>query len=208
MVTLSRRNDLLLVAAILAPLVYFAAQAVAAPYFPNYSIYTTTASALGSDLSTRPGILNAGAFLTGVMAAMGSLGIAGSLPRLGTGKIIAYVLAICLLSAGLASFWASQHPLPDPRHNPGALGFGMFLMPFISVLAAWQLRAPKTALVFFLLNALAFIACGAVMSGASSIDLPAFGGLVQKLIAATSWASTAGVAMTAIWRARQPEQSS
>ncbi len=31
----------------------------------------------------------------------------------------------------------SSH-LADPGHNSGALGLGMFLMPFVSVLEAWR----------------------------------------------------------------------
>lgn len=203
MSTLYLRQKLLLLAAGLAPVVYFGAQAIAAPYFPNYSIFTTTASALGSDLSIKPDILNTGALLTGVLSILGGIGVAISLPRLGAGKITSYLLAVCLLSAGIAAFWASQHPLPNPHHNPGALGFGMFLLPFISILAAWRLRAPKILLVFFFLNALAFVACGIVMSGATGIDLSAIGGFVQKLIAASAWISGAAVAITAMWRTKQ-----
>ncbi|MDC0748627.1 hypothetical protein [Polyangium mundeleinium] len=200
MATLSTRPTFLLIAAVLVPIVYFGAQAVAAPYFPNYSIYTTSASALGSDLSSRPGILNTGAFLTGALASLGSIGFAASLPRLGVSKIASYLLALFLLSAGLASFWASLHPLPDPHHNPGALGIGLFLMPFIATWVAWRLLVPRAVRAFLLLNAVAFVACGVVMSGATSVDLSAVGGLVQKLIAATAWVSTAVVAITAMWR--------
>lgn len=203
MTTLSTRQNLLLLAAALVPIVYFGAQAVAAPYFPNYSIYTTSASALGSDLSSRPGILNTGAFLTGALATLGSIGFATSLPRLSAGKVASYLLAICLLSAGLASFWASLHPLPAPNHNPGALGFGLFLMPFASAWAAWRLSIPKAILAFFLLNALAFVILGIVMSGATGIDLSAFGGLVQKLIAVTTMASSAAVALIAMLRSER-----
>ena len=43
------------------PFLYFGAQALSAPFFPNFSVLTHTASQLGSDLSLRPYILNGGA---------------------------------------------------------------------------------------------------------------------------------------------------
>lgn len=42
--TLSPGWKFLLMAAVLVPVVYFGAQVLAAPYFPNYSILTTSAS--------------------------------------------------------------------------------------------------------------------------------------------------------------------
>ena len=201
---LTTRHRLLLIAAALVPVVYFGAQALAAPYFPGYSIYTTSASALGSDLSTRPGVLNSGAFLTGILAILGAAGFALSLPRVGVGKIASSLLALCLLSAGAASLWASQHPLPDPRHNPGALGAGLFAMPFVSAWVASRLRPSRAVLALFVLDVLAFVALGTVMSGAAGIDLAKYGGLVQKLIGVATMAASAGVALLALQRAQRP----
>jgi hypothetical protein len=50
-----------------APLLYYGVQVVAAPFFPGFSVLGTTASELGSDLSsTRPSIFNAGTILLGM----------------------------------------------------------------------------------------------------------------------------------------------
>ena len=189
----------LLTTAVLVPVVYFGAQALAAPYFPNYSVFTTTASELGSNLSSRPGILNTGALLTGLLAALGSVGLALSLPRLGAAKLGSFLLALCLASAGLAAFWAGLHPLPDPRHNPGALGAGMFAAPFVAVWAAWRMQPAKMLRLVLLLNAAVFILLGAIMSGVTGVDLSAFGGLVQKFLAATSFAPSAIIAAVAVF---------
>lgn len=196
--TLPSSQKFLLIAATLVPVVYFGAQALAAPYFPNYSVFTTTASDLGSNLSSRPNILNTGALLTGLLASLGSVGLAISLPRLGADKIGAFLLAACLASAGAAAFWAALHPLPHPQHNPGALGAGMFVAPFAAVWAAWGMQPAKTLRLTLLLNAIAFIFLGVIMSGALGVDLPAFGGLVQKLLAAASFAPSAIVAAVAV----------
>lgn len=201
--TLSLSQRLLLIAATLVPIVYFGAQALAAPYFPNYSVFTTTASELGSNLSSRPGILNTGALLTGLLALLGSVGLAMSLPRLGAHKIAALLLAVCLASAGLAAFWAGLHPLPDPRHNPGALGAGMFVSPFVALWAAWRMQPAKALRLVLSLNAIAFAVLAAIMSGAAGVDLSAIGGLVQKFLAATSFASGAIVAGAAVWQSHQ-----
>ena len=201
--TLPSGQKLLLTAAALVPIVYFGAQALAAPYFPNYSVFTTTASELGSNLSSRPSILNTGALLTGLLALLGSVGLAMSLPRLGADKIAAFLLAICLASAGLAALWAGLHPLPDPRHNPGALGAGMFASPFVALWAAWRMQSATLLRLVLSLNAIAFAVLAAIMSGAAGVDLSTIGGLVQKLLAATSFGSGAIVAGAAVWQSRQ-----
>ncbi len=202
--TLSPGWKVLLVAAVLVPVVYFGAQVLAAPYFPNYSILTTSASDLGSDLSSRPGILNIGALFTGVLALLGSAGLAGSLPRVGAGKLAARALALCVASAGAASFWAGWHPLPSPRHDPGALGIGMFFAPFAAVWVAWRMSAAGRLRWVLSLNAVAFIVLAAIMFGVGRIDLSACGGLMQKLIAVTSFSPSAVIAAIAIRRSRRP----
>ena len=50
-----------LFAGVAVPLLYFGAQAIAAPFFPDFNFWAHTASLLGSDLSTRPDVLNGGA---------------------------------------------------------------------------------------------------------------------------------------------------
>lgn len=200
--TPSPKQKILLTAAFLVPFIYFGAQFLAAPYFPNFSVFTTSASDLGSNLSSRPSILNIGALLTGIFSFLGSAGLARSLPRLGASKAAAFLLALSLASAGLAALWASLHPLPHPQHNPGALGFGMFLAPFAAVWTAWRMENIELIRYSLVLNVVAFIALGAIMSGASNIDLAAFGGLIQKLLAASSFLPSSVLAGIALMRSR------
>jgi len=194
-----------LVAAALVPVVYFGAQLLAAPFYPDYSVFSVTASDLGSDRSLRPWILNSGAVLTGLLALFGSVGLAVVLPRHGVHKPIAWVLAACVASSGLAALWAGVHPLPHPEHDPGALGAGMFIAPLAAAAAAWPLHQAPWLRRALLLNLLAFAATGAVMSGATAIDLERQGALVQKILAATCLLPGALMATVAL-SSRTPRQ--
>lgn len=198
----SSKQKVLLAAAFFVPFTYFGAQLLAAPYFPNYSVFTTSASDLGSNLSSQPSILNIGALLTGVLAFLGSVGLAMSLPRLGASKAATFFLALSLASIGLAALWAGLHPLPAPQHDPGALGFGMFLSPFVAAWAAWRIENIRIIRFSLALNALGFIALGTIMSGATNVDLASFGGLIQKLLAASSFFPSSVLACIALMRSR------
>jgi hypothetical membrane protein len=172
-----------LLAAILVPIIYFGAQWVAVPYFPDYNIRVHSASDLGSDRSSLPIILNTGAILTGVCGLFAAVGLTRHMRRVGVPRWLAYVVGACCVSLGLAAIWAGSFPMPDPRHNPGALGAGMFLMPWVMLLAFFFVQRANAMRVYLIANALGFIACAVVMSGNSSVDLNQYGGLFQKIIA-------------------------
>lgn len=190
----------LLAAAVLVPFVYFGAQVAAAPYFPGYNLLYTSASALGSDLSSRPGILNTGAMLTGLLALVGSIGFALALPRAGTGKPAAFALALCLASAGLAAIWAGLHPQPSPQHDPGLLAFGMFIAPFVAAWVVWHQRWPRALRALLLLDAAAFLLLLVAMSGVAGLHVPPYPGLLQKLLAGLSFLPATAIAAVAIRR--------
>ena len=200
MPALTASQKFLLIAAVLVPIAYFGSQVLAAPYFPNYSVLTTSASDLGSNLSSRPNVLNAGLLFTGVLAFLGSIGLVLTLPRLGANMLAASLLALCLVSVGFAAAWAGLHPLPDLQHSPGALGIGMFTEPFIAVWAAWRIQPGRALRIVLSFNAVAFIVCAAAISEVSGVDISAYGGLVQKFLAITSFAPIAIIAAVAIWR--------
>jgi hypothetical membrane protein len=194
----SRTLQLLLLAAIAVPFAYFGAQVAAAPFFPGYSALSVSASDLGSDRSLRPEILNTGAVLTGVLAALGSVGLALALPRVTATKFLSWLLAACVASIGLAAVWAGLHPLPSPQHDPGALGAGMFASPFVSALAAWQVKPLRPLRWAFLLNLAAFGACAWVLSGSAGADLAAYGGLAQKFVVAVCFTPPSAIAFLAL----------
>src|SRR5688572_25365404 len=163
------------------PFLYFGAQALAAPFFPDFSFWTHTASVLGSNLSTRPGILNAGAALTGVAALAASYGLFRALRGQGVWLVVAALVAACSVSTGVASLWAAAHPLPDPRHGPGALGAGMFAAPFVVLVASFALPRSAGLRVYLIANVMAFFLVASLYAGLFPIDLRDYAGAVQRL---------------------------
>jgi hypothetical membrane protein len=193
-----RTLQLLLLAAFAVPFAYFGAQIAAAPFFPDYSPFTVTASDLGSNRSTMPAILNVGAVLTGTLGTLGSIGLAFALPKIATNTTLSWLLAACVASIGLAAAWAGLHPLPSSQHDPGALGAGMFAAPFVSALVAWQVKLLRPLRWPLLLNLAAFGVCASVLSGVAGIDLSAYGGLAQKVLALVCFAPPAAIAFLSL----------
>ena len=167
-------------AGVLVPVAYYGSQAIAAPFFPDFSFLKHTASLLGSELSTRPWVLNTGAAVTGSLALVASLGPVIALKPAGR-TWLGVLLALCFASFGLASLWAASFPLPDQRHNPGPLGAGMFLAPFAACVAAFVLRMSTATRCYTSINILGFFAVAAAYSGSLAIDLQAYSGLLQRI---------------------------
>lgn len=165
------------------PFLYFGAQALAAPFFPNYSPVAHSASILGSDLSRLPVVLNAGAALTGIAAIVGAAGLFVALRVARVAPWIAILAATCALSIGASALWAASFPLPDPRHSSGALGAGLFAAPFVTLLASRWLRHMHALRVYAVVNVVAFGAIALVYGRFTGIDLQANEGLIQKLAA-------------------------
>lgn len=178
--TLSRVG---LIAAVGVPIIYFGSQVVAAPFYPDYSFLANSASQLGSDRSDLPAVLNTGAILTGLLALLGAYGLTRTLPTIGVRRVWASLVGLSLVSTGLAAIWAGTFHLPDPRHNPGALGAGTFAGPLLLLLAVWPLPQARTLKVYLAGNLLAFAALAPILGGATALDLQSYGGLFQRLAA-------------------------
>jgi hypothetical protein len=163
------------------PILYFGAQALAAPFFPNFSLLANSASQLGSNLSSRPAILNCGAALTGAAALVAAPGLFTALRDQRVWLVLAALVAACSVSMGLASLWAGTHPMPDPRHNPGVLGAGMFAAPFLVLFAAFKLPRAPGLRWYLILNALAFFVMASIYAQVVPVDLRLYGGAVQRL---------------------------
>jgi hypothetical membrane protein len=158
---------------------------VAAASYPNFSVLRDVASALGSDVSTRPEIFNTGIAFSGLLAIVGAVGLYKCLRESRVNIILCLMPALCLASFAAGSFWAASHPLPDPRHDPGALSIGMFFSPFVAYLLARQipgarsLRTVCAVLLFF------FLAIASVHSGLMPMDRGAYEGALQRAGALT-----------------------
>ena len=79
-----------LYAGIAVPCLYYAVQALAAPFFPEFSFVGTTASELGSDRSSRPAIFNFGTVLLGVAWLIASVGFFRAFQPLGVHPVLAW----------------------------------------------------------------------------------------------------------------------
>ena len=170
--------------AMAAPVLYFGAQLVAAPFYPGYSFVSQSASMLGSDLAKHPWILNTGAILTGVACLVGSVGYVRGLKRVGGVAVFAWLTAVCLVLSGVGSSKAGTYPLPDPRHGSwGFLGIAMILMPVFLLLAAWRL--PARGLKIYLGASILLIAVMfPVMTRMIDVDRSKYDGLIQRVFAA------------------------
>lgn len=191
----------LLWAAVIVPVLYFGAQLLAAPCFADYSVFTVTASELGSNRSTCPAIFNAGTVLTGTSAALGARGLWLTLARSGVGRLPAALFAACVAWAGLAFIWGGLHPLPSPIHEPAVLGVGIFAVPLAATLVAWRLPNARLLLVSLVLNVLAFAAVGLVMADSTTIDQQRYGALFKKVFALICLFPIAAIALTLLNRA-------
>jgi hypothetical membrane protein len=190
---------------VLVPVVYFAVQPIAAPFYPDYSFLVNSASQLGSDRSTFPALLNGGAILSGLLGLLSAYGIGIGLKVSGAHHWFAWISAACVVSAAAAAIWAGLHPMPDPQHNPGAIGIGMFLGPVALFAAFWNIhdgRAMRRYLVFTLA---AFAALAPVMSGITPIDLDRYGGLMQRIAALVLYVPPA---VTAWWLLKRRNRAS
>jgi hypothetical protein len=141
-------NRRLLAFGVAIPLVYFAIQLAAAPFYPGYSFLTRDASTLGSDGSTAPWIFNGGALLIGMLELVTAGAFLRALPRARIGIVLTWATALALCSAAIGSLNAFLHPLPDPKHSEGLLsllGSGMVMLPPLVTTVLWRLGARSYA---------------------------------------------------------------
>jgi hypothetical membrane protein len=171
---------------IAVPLLYYGAQLVAAPFFPDFSVLGTTASELGSDRSARPWILNAGAILTGIAALVGSIGLMRALRRLGAHPIVAWLTLLVVAGTGLSSLWAGIFPMPDARHvgHPSLL-IAMLAVPFVLSFALWRLGVPWAIKAYLVATIVLLLVMIPIMMRMIDIDMHSYGGLVQRIFALT-----------------------
>jgi len=175
---MSRLERVALWFGVAVPLLYYGTQLAAIPFYPGYRIVAQVASELGSDRSNVPEVFNAGAILTGVAALIASIGFLRAIRD----RALAWLVFLAMLSNGAAGVWAGVHPLPDPRHNPGAIGAGMFLLPVLFIILAWRARS-RPMLAYLIANAALFLILVPVMSGRTEIPLDEYRGVLQRIAA-------------------------
>ena len=90
-------TSLCLLAAAATPILYFATQIVAAPFYPEYSFSQQSASMLGTHFSRYPWIFNAGEMLTGLAALGAALGLCQFF-RTKTNFLLSWLIGLSVVS--------------------------------------------------------------------------------------------------------------
>lgn len=165
------------------PFLYYGIQAAAAPAFPGFSVVSTTASELGSDLSRHPAIFNAGIMVLGVCALVASIGFVRAFRRVGTPPWLAWPAAFAVAMNGVQTLWAGYYPLPDPRHGGHpAFVVAMLALPVLLAAAMWR-QGPVR--VYLLTNLALLGLMVPLMTGMSGLDTRLYRGLLQRAFTLT-----------------------
>lgn len=172
-------------AGVAVPVLYYGVQALAVPFFPDFSLLGTTASELGSDLSKCPPLFNGGVILQGVAGLVAAVGLFRALARLGTHPLLLWPTSVAVAVAGLASLWAGYYPLPDPRHggHPAFL-IAFLLIPFLLAADLWK-SGPAALKVYLAANLLLLVAMVPIVSGMTGWDTHTYRGILQRVFALT-----------------------
>ena len=185
---------------VLVPLLYFGTQLLASRFYTGYSFVTQSASELGSDRSNRPAVLNSGAILTGIATVIAAFAFLPALRRQRTGRVMAILTAIAMVSMGAGAIWAGSFPLPDPRHNPKLIGAGAFMLPLFFALCAINWRDAPTLRRYLFANLALFVLLIPVMSGATPVDVVRYRGVMQRIAAGVLYIPVGVVAASLLRR--------
>lgn len=178
-------SQTLLIGMILLPIFYFGMQVLLAPGFAGYSLLRDATSVLGADGSPVARWFNLLAIIGGLLGIAGAWGAYRTLLLAdgGLAKCIILPAVVAIVAAG--SIWAGIFPMPNPLHPMNPSTPAMLLMPLIALIYAWWVRPFYSMRVPMLVNFVAFLIILPLMFGLLPIDRQAFGGLLQRLLAAT-----------------------
>ncbi len=161
------------------PFFYYGIQAVAAPFFPGFSALRTITSDLGSDLSTRPWLFNGGIMLTGFLCLVASAGFQHALTRVGSGPILAWLVALAVALLGAMMIWGGYYPLPDPRHE-GYFLFSLGVASLLPLLTASLWRFGGAVRYYFVASLALFVAFMPYVFGVNGLETGEYRGLLQR----------------------------
>ena len=168
------------------PFLYYGTQIVAAPFFPDYSFMRQAASLLGSNLSTRPLIFNAGVIATGLATLLAVPGFFVAFQNVGANRFMSWITCLALVGSAISSLWAGYFPLPDPRHvGHPALLVAMILLPFLLNATLWKKRDAWLLKAYLGATITLLIAMIPIMSGITGLDTRSYSGLLQRIFAFT-----------------------
>ena len=149
-------TSLCLLAAAATPILYFATQIVAAPFYPGYSFSQQSVSMLGTHFSRYPWIFNTGAMLTGLAALGAALGLYRFFRRK-TNILLSWLIGVSVACIGVMSLKSGMFPMPDPRHNSWDLLQNLTIItPHLMLIGLWK-RSHSSALRIYLIFSVTFL---------------------------------------------------
>jgi hypothetical membrane protein len=179
------------------PVLYFGTQLVAAQFYPGYSFVAQSASELGSPHSDHPWILNSGAIATGVATLIAATAFPAALRRFHTPKALIWITVLAMISMGAAAIWAGTFSLPDPRHNPRAIGIGAFLLPVLFAADFFRAHGEKALKTYLFSNLALFVLMIPVMANVPELGLEPYRGALQRVAAAILYVPVGVIAFRA-----------
>lgn len=188
------------------PFLYYGTQIVSAPYVSDYSFVRQAASLLGSNLSSRPWIFNAGVIATGLATLFAAPGFLMAFQRIGANRILTPITCLALSAHAISSLWAGYFPLPDPRHTGHpALLIAMISLPFLFTATLWKEKDAWALKAYLVATIVLLVVMIPIMSGATGLDTRSFSGLLQRIFAFTVFPP---IAVCAFFLARRVKSSS
>ena len=188
-----------LLAAAATPILYFATQIAAAPFYPGYSFSQQSASMLGTHFSRRPWIFNAGEMLTGFAALGAALGLCRFFRRK-TNFLLSWLIGLWVACTGIMTLKAGMFAMPDPRHNSWDFLQNLTLItPHLMLIGLWK-RSHSSGLRTYLIFSVTFLfLLGPLVSWIGR-------GTLQRLIAVGTLVPV-GVIGFFFWRELEGEKS-
>jgi Protein of unknown function (DUF998) len=195
-------TDRLLRAMYAVPALYLGTSVLAAMLYPGYNHMGQFASELGESLGALPMVFNAGTLMGGFAGLAAALGVHRGLRSVGTGHVLAVLLALVVAANGVAFLFGGWFPLPDHRHT--AYNLDLLVLLGSPLAAVAMRRAPRDLrwiIAFLIVNTVAGFALLAVMFGTGNLVTRANIGMWQRgfALAAYPWMAVVGWALLR-WR--------
>ncbi len=187
------------------PIVYYASQLAAAPFYPGYSFSHQVASLLGTSRSQQPWIFNLGLMLTGIAAVLGAFGLYRTF-RSRASRWLSSLIALCVACTGFASLKAGLFPLPDHRH--GTRGFPLFTIvtPLLMLIAIWDKERLRGLRAYLSFSVLLLVPVVSLFEG-KLVILGLGPGILQRLLALATYVPIGVVGCYFFWLDPEPAQS-
>ncbi|HEX3551385.1 MAG TPA: DUF998 domain-containing protein [Candidatus Elarobacter sp.] len=157
-------DRVLLAAGIAMPALYFATLILAGVANPGVS-EGLPPSMLGTAGAPHPWVFNAGAIASGVAGVLGAIGLARALPRLGAGRVVAWLSAATVLLPCVALVMAGLFPLPNPLHYGFSLTLAGLFAPLLGAVALRRARDDAPAVMLMVAAFVLVLVLFAALSG-------------------------------------------